>query len=236
MRHEKRRWKPWIKGVLSGVVLVFLVMIGASTASADSFDLSVNNLGISGTVGTITLSSIAGGVEIAVTMNSGFSLKLQDGNDVGFNSNTPIIQSNIQNLSFTVGSGLYAGIYSGATNLGSGNMDGFGAFDNTLTQLNCASGPPTCPPPTSADSLVFDVIKAGLTLANLEVANDNGAMFAVHFCTESGGLCGPSTGFATNGGVTVPEPGTLSLFGAGLVGVGTLLGKRWFSRGPREAA
>jgi hypothetical protein len=72
----------------------------------------------------------------------------------------------------------------------------------------------------SADTLMFTLTAPGL------MANQfTGA--AVHFCTASGGGCGPNTGFASSGSLTtVPEPGTLSLLGAGLIGVAGMVRRR----------
>ena len=41
--------------------------------------------------------------------------------------------------------------------------------------------------------------------------NSNGANFAIHFCDASGTNCSQWTGFASNGGVQVPEPSILAL-------------------------
>src|SRR2546428_7281862 len=110
-RIESTAGKRWKAIVLAGVALTVLLALAPPPALADTFALTVNNLGIVGSVGTVTLTQLTfggvnTGVEINVTMGSAFSLKLQDGNDVGFNSTTSIAQSNIPNVTFTVNSGL----------------------------------------------------------------------------------------------------------------------------------
>ena len=70
----------------------------------------------------------------------------------------------------------------------------------------------------SADSLTFVLTASGLSASQFTGV-------AVHFCTASGAGCGPNTGFASSTPITaVPEPGTLSLIGTGLIGLAALGG------------
>jgi hypothetical protein len=57
----------------------------ASATSCPGFNLSDNNLGLSGSVGCVTLSNSGPNqVTVTITMNAGFSIKL-NGGDVAFN-------------------------------------------------------------------------------------------------------------------------------------------------------
>lgn len=61
----------------------------------------------------------------------------------------------------------------------------------------------------SADTLTFVLTAPGLMANQFAGA-------AIHFCTASGGDCGPQTGFASSGPpAAIPEPGTLSMMGTG---------------------
>src|SRR5262252_2509636 len=57
----------------------------ASATSCSGFNLSNNNLGLSGSVGCVTVSNSGPNqVTVTITMNVGFSIKL-NGGDVAFN-------------------------------------------------------------------------------------------------------------------------------------------------------
>ncbi len=214
---------------LSGVVLAAcLTMLGPPSARADSFTLTADNLGIVATVGTISLAQNgANDVQVSITMDPGYSLKIEDGQDVNFNDNVGTIgQANIVLNNVDIGAKVFpTGL---ATTVKNGqNADGFGSFNVNLTGITCSS----CPNGTaSVDSLVFDVVGiSGLTPSKLEVSNGapTNAMFSVHFCTASGGNCGPLTGFAAPGGSTsIPEPASMALMGTFLRGAYGLLRRK----------
>ena len=187
-----------------------LAMAPMASANSVSFDLSSNNLGISGSVGTVTIAYAGPNtVSVSISMNAGFSAKL-NGGQFAFNGPSSLSLASVSGLTADANSGLDFQHFKTTQNV---SMFGTFAFDFTNVQ-----GQPKGI--VSADSVTFLLTASGLT------ANQFTGV-VIHFCTASGSKCGPETGFATGSPSSpVPEPGSLVLFGSGLVGIGTVMRRK----------
>lgn len=198
------------------VFSVALLLIASSSALADSvsFSLTSNNLSIPGSVGTVMISdSGMNQVTVTITMNAGFSLKL-DGGDVAFNGPSGLMSGSASNVIGSASMFSFTGLSFKQFHTDH-EMGGLGKFSFDYANI---SGAPNGI--VSADTLTFVLTAQGLTANQFTGA-------AIHFCTASGGGCGPNTGFASSGPpASVPEPGTLSMMGAGLIGMAGLVRRR----------
>src|SRR5215831_1493411 len=196
----------------------------ASATSCSGFNLSDNNLGLSGSVGCVTVSNSGPNqVTVTITMNTGFSLKL-NGGDVAFNGPSGLTLSDAGTIS--IESGLFNGAFTKLRT--DQNIAGFGKFAFDYANIKGQPGGIV-----SADMISFTLTASGLTASQF-------TSFAIHFCTASGTNCGPMTGFAQGTGPTVvPEPGAMALLGTGLLGLASLRRTLWIinrirrERGPK---
>lgn len=187
---------------------LLVLAIAVPIASADTI-LDLNFTQLSGythtLIGTVDLHQVSAGVvQVTLTATPGFSFKLKGG-DVFFNTSATLSASNI--------SGLTAGGNPVTDSFSLHAPAPFGKFDYDLRNLK-GSG-------NVATTITFLVSANNLTVADF-------GKFGVHFCV--GTTCGTgNTGFATVGGPAVPEPGTLSLLGTGILGLAGFFRRRLLS-------
>jgi hypothetical protein len=77
--------------------LVLLLALAVPFATADTIQLTNNNLGIVGSIGTVNLTQGAGGVNVMLKSADGFTFKTQGG-DILFNTNVNLAASNISQI------------------------------------------------------------------------------------------------------------------------------------------
>ena len=211
-----------------GTALIAIVFcaLSAPRAFADTIiSLNQNNLGISGTLGTVTIHQLdANDVQLSLDFTN-YATQLNANKAVDFQTNIAGLgASNIRLISLTAGGILYNTTPTSLTVSGPGGNGNIGNFQIDLSQFNAGQPNGT----TSATEIVFNVSSTGITAANF-VPNSAGNIFGVHFCSTSSSGCGTPTGWSWGGPetTTVPEPQSLVLLSTGLIGWFAYRRPRW---------
>jgi len=184
-------------------ILIAVACLGLQQAKADSVTYMLTNgnspsLG-TGPFGTVTVSLTGNTATITFTAAAGYLFVDGSAVDVNVNANSWTV-ANITSNGNPV------------SDSGSGNVDGFGIFNQTLSQQNASNG---------ASLVTFTLTNTSGTWASASqvlIANGSGWLVAAHiFLVGSNGI----TGFAAGNTTTVPDGGTtVMLLGAALGALG----------------
>jgi hypothetical protein len=224
--------KPAVLAATTAMAVLAAVGV-ASMARADtvSFDIDNPNTAINGfpgpyahvvvdltspTMATLTFTSLT---------NSGNIYLMGDGGSVAFNVNASLGGWTVDSI---VGSNAGTGFTPGPYTTSSGTEDGFGVFNQQIDSFDGFTH--------SSDSITVKITDTSGTwsgAANVLTPNADGFEAATHvFVTASpanGANGALATGFASStggggggGGASAPEPASLTLLGAGLLGLAVL--------------
>lgn len=208
---------------------VLAICLIATPLALAQVDLTVNNNCDTGCTPPVPQGTIIGivsvvqngtdSVTVTLTMQPGFTMHIEDGNDFNFNGPSGLT---ISGMSAVAGGNQYNNLTFGVSN--GKNVSGFGNFAYNITGI----GIPGQQGITSVSSLTFTVTSNGpITPSDIiNMFNNHGADFGIHFCDADGTNCAISTGFAANGGTQVPEPPVTALLACSAVLFGGFL-RRW---------
>jgi hypothetical protein len=189
----------------------------ASPAKADLiFNLTQDNVGGTGPYVSVDVnrtSLTTATITFDALTNGGNTYYLMDGGSVALNVTGSFALGSITG---TKAPGATQATYSSG---GAGNEDGFGSFNFSV---NSSDG-------WADRSGEIVVMLTGGNWANdaaVLTANSQGSLAAAHIGFNGGS----TTGFAANGTTTsIPEPASLALLGAGIIGMGVATRRRWQS-------
>ncbi len=186
--------------------------------------------------GAVSLAVNSSGTSATITFQAASGWMFHN-NGVGWNE-VLTGGATISGESFTC-SNFLGGATCPTTESGAQNMDGFKSFTNTISGLGTGSS-------AGVQTIVITITGTGLTLSDFENPNSTNTTF-VALVSPFPNTQGCPTGFVGDSGsavgingntlpqlqcgssTTVPEPGTLALFGTGALGLAGFLRRKLFA-------
>ncbi len=190
--------------VLAAAFVALLLPSGASACGAGEIALLNNNVGGQGIEVCITIAT--GGGNTTITLVSV--------------NNVPAVYGSFQKVFDTAWNGTSSNVF-----ISSGPTGGWVAQtpDNGLGGFNAfvINGAASAGQPFSVIGQSWVVSGTGITIVAMHIGFANGCTFVV-----SNGGTGSNTGGLSGACTAIPEPGTMALFGSGLVGLAGILRRR----------
>jgi len=207
--------------VLALATLVLLLPVGAFADTIYSLNVGGTGLGGSAPWGTVTVS-LTNANTATVTFTAAGSNVFFDSNAFNFNTLGTLSGYSLNTCDGSPGPTTNAPCISGVLTP-SGNVSSFGSF---TYGFNMFDGPTDG---TQTATFTLTLGGAGWSSDSLVLFKNtpDGFDVAAHVCPGGAGACNNLTGWAGDGSSTsTPEPGSIALLSAGLIGLGGLVRRR----------
>ena len=222
--------------------IAFALLLSAGMAHADTYTMTTDHCSSGGCLpssaffGTVVVTQgiNSSTVDITVTLSPAGSLAFQE-NPINVSNGNGITGSFAFNLDLASPTISITGLPSGWGWGTNDQMDGAGTYE---WAVQCGPAVCTTGQVSNPGSVTFSVVRTGGTLAPSDFATDGtgaGDFFAADVVSNIPGA-GIRTGVISGSSFTpptgTPEPGTLALFGSGLLGLAGIV-RRKFALGSK---